>query len=148
MYRFVTLLLSLIILSSCNGKKVEVIAEKFDNGQARLVKTYHIKGSDSVLLKEVAYYQTGKIYLEGSYLNGKRNGVWTAWFDNGEIWSKGGYQEGVEHGHKILYHPGGARFYEGNYDMGKQVGIWKFWDKDDNLIKEIDYDQSPPKVIK
>ncbi|MDO9511266.1 MAG: hypothetical protein Q7J34_05885 [Bacteroidales bacterium] len=148
MYRIFGLLLVVFLMVSCVGKEVEVVKEKFDDGKPRLVGTFYVKGSDSTLMKEVAYYQTGQKYLEGSYQNEKRHGLWTAWFDNGEIWSKGSYHEGIEHGHKVLYHPSGARFYEGDYDMGKQVGMWRFFDKEDSLIKEIDYDQNPPKVIK
>ena len=44
----------------------------------------------------------------------KRTGEWSYWYNNGKLWSRGHYKDGVDHGLKSVYHENGQKYYEGN----------------------------------
>lgn len=134
-------LLSVIFLVGCSQPKLfENIESTHEDGTPKIVK-YYKDESKEVLVKEIRYWDNGGKSMEGEYKNGNRNGIWTAWYKDGTIWSTGEYNEGVENGLKTVYHENGLKYYEGNIRADKRVGIWKFWDKDGNLLKEINYDE-------
>jgi antitoxin component YwqK of YwqJK toxin-antitoxin module len=134
-----------LVLSSCGNRMADVVVEKFPDGSKKVVKRFDINGKDSVLLKETVYYKTQQKYMEGKYLNGKRDSIWTAWLSNGQVWSKGGYKNGLEEGPKVVYHETGFKYYEGQFKEGKRVGIWLFYNEQGKLVKQLDYDAKPPK---
>lgn len=133
-------ILFVILIFGCSEKAFEVVDETFEDGTPKTVKYYKDESKES-LLKEILYYEDGTKKLEGSYKNDKRTGEWSYWYDNGNLWSRGHYKEGVDHGLKTVYHENGQKYYEGNLKDGKRMGIWMFWEKDGTLIKEIDYDK-------
>lgn len=145
MKKYLMFLLASLFLISCGEKVVDIVVEKFPDGAKKTVKRYKIDGKDSVLLKETVYYITQQKYMEGKFLNGKRDSVWTAWLSNGQVWSKGGYKNGLEDGQKEVYHENGFKYYEGQFKEGKRIGKWMFYDKQGKLVKQIDYDENPPK---
>jgi antitoxin component YwqK of YwqJK toxin-antitoxin module len=144
MKKYFVISLAALFLISCGNKVVDVVAEKFPDGAKKTVKRYKIDGKDSVLLKETVYYQTQQKYMEGNFLNGKRDSVWTAWLSNGQVWSKGSYKNGLEDGPKEVYHETGFKYYEGQFKEGKRGGKWLFYTAQGKLVKHIDYDANPP----
>jgi hypothetical protein len=70
------------------------------------------------LTEATYYYDNGVIQQEGTFNKaGKLHGVWTSYDINGDKVTVGKYMD------------------------GKKVGKWFFWTKD-NVIKEVDYDNS------
>jgi len=62
------------------------------------------------------FYYNGFPKLEGNYVMGKMDGMWTK------------------------YHLGGGEVaVEGSYSMGKKIGIWKFYNSKGELLKTIVY---------
>ena len=53
------------------------------------------------------WYENGQKISEGTYKNGRKDGLWTRWYENGQ------------------------KENEGNYKNGKHDGIWTYWDKND-----------------
>jgi len=129
-------------IAACQSgpRNVEVVAEKFLDGKPKVVRLYQINGIDSLLLRETIYYQTGQKYMEGKFVNGKRDSIWTAWLRDGRIWSRGGYKNGLEDGPKVVYHENGQLFYEGQFRLGRKVGTWKFYSPDGELLQTIQYE--------
>ncbi|MGC8864856.1 MAG: toxin-antitoxin system YwqK family antitoxin [Bacteroidales bacterium] len=128
------------LLSACGPKTVEVVTDRFPDGKPKNVKLYKVDGKDSTLLRETTYYQNGQKYMEGWYRNGQRDSVWTAWLNDGRIWSKGSYREGKEDGLKEVYHQNGQLFYRGYYNNGQRTGEWKFYNDRGDLLQVINYD--------
>ena len=60
------------------------------------------------------YYENGNKNLEGSYLNNKKNGLFSMYYENG------------------------ARSFRGEYSNGSGIGTWMYYDKDSNVVKKID----------
>lgn len=127
-------------MSNCSHKPVETIVEQYDNGDPKIVKYFDKNGDNQQLIKEIHYYEDGKKKLEGSYKNTKRDGEWTSWYTNGNVWSQSNYSNGIENGLYTVHHENGKKYYEGNYKEGNRVGKWTFWDIS-GKASVIDYDK-------
>lgn len=74
------------------------------------------------------YRSGGTMMLRGSYHDGKQDGEWTMWYDNGQKGSIDHYKGGVEDGVHIGWYTNGKISAQGNYKDGKREGTWKRWD--------------------
>jgi antitoxin component YwqK of YwqJK toxin-antitoxin module len=81
--------------------------------------------------------QSGDI---NKYNNGKRDGVWKLYYDNGSIEAIGKYVNGKRDGVWELYKKDGYLFALGEYKNNIKVGKWNIYDKNKNIIKQITYD--------
>lgn len=133
------LLLLVFTFNACQKKTIEKIEETYADGFPKLVRTYQQIGNKQVVIKETYYHANHQKSMEGGIKNGKRHGKWTAWYEDGTIWSEGHYNEGIDDGLKIAYHENGNKYYQGNYKNGERTGVWKFWDKEGKLIKEVQF---------
>ncbi len=129
------------VTSGCSRK--EVVESAYENGNPKVVKYYHKKGSALVLDREVMFYENKEKRIEGEYKNNLRNGIWKAWYEDGTIWSKGEYKDGKRNGEAISYHPNGIKYIEGMYRDDIRVGAWCFYDTTGILTKEVDFDLVP-----
>jgi antitoxin component YwqK of YwqJK toxin-antitoxin module len=113
---FIGLIFSILLLISCKDKLTSVVTNYNENGTPQKILYYDIKGKDSILMKSVEYHKNNTVYIEGNYKNGKRNGEWKSWYENGNL------------------------RYSGNYDQeSKRTGTWNFYDENNNLIQTIEY---------
>jgi antitoxin component YwqK of YwqJK toxin-antitoxin module len=135
-------LLSAVLVFSCSTRTHEFVEESYPDGTPKVVRHYKHENKEG-LLKEIQYYNDSSVYIEGSYKDGERDGVWTAWFRNGKVWSTGEYRNGKESGKKTVYYENGQKYYEGMVEDEKRIGKWTFWDEEGNMLKTIDYDKSP-----
>ena len=62
--------------------------------------------------------------IQGSIRNGKRDGSWVIYHDNGQLSSEGDYKDGKQVGSWIFYHDNGQLQYKGDFNNGKAVGSW------------------------
>jgi len=76
-----------------------------------------------------------KVYV-GNLLNGKQEGRWTFWFNNGRKSSEGFYKNGIKDGLETLWYNNGRKELEGTYKDGKLDGLFTFWYEDGQ--KEIE----------
>jgi len=88
---------------------------------------------DDLVERDEVYYKkftdvpfTGKIdgQVQGSFKNGKRNGSWVSYLNNGQLMYKGNYKNGKEDGSFIGYWDNGQLQYKGDYKNGKREGSW------------------------
>lgn len=130
-----------ILLKACSPEVEKVIVETYSDGRPGLEQYFEIKGEERVLVRETGYYPEGQKRIEGTYKDGKREGLWRYWYENGNLWSEGYYKADVRHGRSTVWHENGKKYYEGHYTDGERTGKWKFWDEDGKLLKEIDYNK-------
>ena len=130
---FLAILMTLVSCSAQLTKKEEV---KYHNGQPQLVR-YYDKHNQCV--KEVEYYETGQVKMEGGMKNGKMEGEWTAYFPDGRVQSHGFFEDGKRTGAATVYFNNGNLMSEGFYTAGKHSGHWKWYDEQGNLVREVDY---------
>jgi len=67
--------------------------EKYENGQKETEGTWEDGKEDGVFTK---WYQNGQKKSEKHYKDGKRNGVWTEWYENGQKKYEVTYKNGVQ----------------------------------------------------
>ena len=134
-----------VLLVSCKPQVTKVVEQKYPDGSPQLERFFKGDEKNKELVKEILYWPNKTKKIEGSYKDSLRDGVWTAWFENGKKWSEGSYIKGVEDGNKSVWYESGQLFYAGKFTMGKKVGIWKIYDEKGNLVQEIDYDKEKNK---
>ncbi len=135
------LLLLILIFSGCMKKSYEKVEATWPDGTPQWIRYYRTEAMKEVI-REERFYESGAKRIAGPIKNGKRNGKWEAWYEDGTLWSVGHFENGVENGTKTVYYENGNKYYEGKVKNDERVGTWKFWDEDGTLIKEVNYDQS------
>ena len=64
-----------------------------------------------------------------SFKNGKREGAWVRYFDNGQLSDKGNFKNGYKVGAWVGYHDNGQLLFKGNYKDGYKEGVWiNYWE--------------------
>ena len=83
--------------------------------------------------KKTNYYRSGKKQLEGSYKEGKKDGLFTWWYDNGQMKQEGKYKDGEPDGLFTLWYENGQKEIERPYKDGYIVGPGKKWNEDGSV---------------
>ena len=123
-------------LASCSNQLTQKVERAYPNGQPQLV---HFYDSHDRCVREVEYYETGQVKMEGGMKNGKMEGEWTAYFPDGRVQSHGFFEDGKRTGAATVYFNNGNLMSEGFYTDGKHSGHWKWYDEQGNLLREEDY---------
>lgn len=140
-------LLSLLVLASCGPRMEEVVTEKYPDGTPKRIDFFSGEGTTKYIAKSVFYYESGKKRVEGHYnAEGKKDGKWLYWYENGNKWSEGYFTNGLDDKKRTTWHENGELHFTGRLDQGKRVGIWKFFDENGKMTKELDYDKENPEL--
>ncbi len=67
--------------------------------------------------------------------DGKKNGKWTAWYENGQMASEGSYQEDKKNGKWTAWYKNGQMASEGSYQEDKKIGKWTEWYENGQIFK-------------
>lgn len=76
----------------------------------------------------IAYGAGGFKMIEGLYRDGKQEGEWTTWYENGQRSAVDHYHDGLQNGLHASWYANGAKAIEGGYRDGKREGVWTLWD--------------------
>jgi len=68
--------------------------------------------------------------IEGYYLDGKQDGDWTTYYQNGQRSAVDHFRNGVQDGLHQSWYANGQMAARGYYKNGKREGTWKRWDPD------------------
>lgn len=134
-YRFFGVLM-LALLLSCGNGNTERVVESYPNGQPSLVQVYDHNGQ---WIKEIQYYESGALMMEGAIKNGLREGEWKSYFEDGKTQSTGFFHEGIRTGATTIYYENGNLYMEGPYKDGRQIGQWSYYDEQGYLLRIDDY---------
>jgi antitoxin component YwqK of YwqJK toxin-antitoxin module len=93
---------------------------------------------DDLVITSGLYYKkftdvpfTGEVtgQEQGSFKDGKKEGPWVGYHDNGQLWWKGDYKDGKKDGPWVYYHENGQLESKGDWKDGKIDGPWVgYWD--------------------
>ena len=92
-----------------------------------------------------SYWDNGELASKGSYVDGKKEGYWEYYAD-GKLTAKGSYINGKEEGIWEYYYDNGKLFGKGSYINGEKEGIWEYYYENGKLYSKELYKNS--KVIK
>jgi antitoxin component YwqK of YwqJK toxin-antitoxin module len=125
-----------VSLFSCgdNAEKTEI---EIDKSEEVITSKREIKPGE--MYHDVTYYEDGVVKMEGNMIDGKKEGKWMAFFEDGMPWSETYFENGISVGPTTAWHSSGKKYYEGNYKDGKRSGNWKFFNEDGTLEKEENY---------
>ena len=155
MNKALTVILALAILfTGCKEKLLKEVTTTWPDGTPHKVSFYRVTGDKKDKVKEINYYQGGKVQMEGEFTAGKKDGAWTSWFENGNKQSEGSFKNDLRNGKAVVWRENGFKYYEGTYSLGKLHGTWITYDTDgsrlketlyeyDRKVKEIDFKQNP-----
>ena len=136
MKRVFLYLAAVLLLGSCSPRLTEKVESSFPNGQAKVVRYYD---KNNNCLKEIEYYETGQVKMEGAMQDGKREGEWKAYLRDGRPWSIDTFKDGELEGPSTVYWENGNLRWEGNFKAGVHCGNWKFYDEQGNFFKSREY---------
>ena len=136
MKRLVLLLAVFFACVACTAQLDEKVVDTYPDGKTLKSQFFDRKGN---CVKEVEYYSTGEVRMEGSMKEAKREGEWKAYFIDGRMQSHGFFKDGLRTGQATVWQENGNLLQEGFYKEGKRCGRWKFYDEQGNLIKEVDF---------
>ncbi|MFZ4401657.1 MAG: toxin-antitoxin system YwqK family antitoxin [Bacteroidales bacterium] len=113
------------------------VTEIYSNGSP-----YHViyTKPGEKMTTEIFFYPSYKIQMLGTSINNQREGKWSYWYENGNLWSEGYYKNAENDSIRSVWYENGNKRYEGLYRNGKEAGKWKFYEEKGQLAKEVDYD--------
>ena len=81
---------------------------------------------------------TGKVKgkTQGSMKNGKKDGSWIGYFDNGQLHYKGEYKNGKREGSWLSYWANGKLKSKGNYKNDNLEGSWIYYNEDGTIWED------------
>ncbi len=96
-----------------------------------------------------SYLSNGKAHTYTTYKDGKREGLWQIFHENGRLYKMGYVRNGADDGDFREYFKSGILRYEYHYDQGKKTGTWKGWYNDGTPYTERNFhnDQLHGKVL-
>lgn len=112
---------------------------KFYDDQRRLIGVQSFK-DDNPHGPFTFYYPSGKKLASGEYVDGQREGMQTAWFENGEVAETLECSKGNPHGKHVLYYETGGKFVEREWRDGKMTGKLNGYTPDGRLCSIITYE--------
>ena len=84
------------------------------NQNGQVVEKVHFSNGVAGRKYVAIYHKNGNKNLEGSYLNNKKNGLFSMYYENG------------------------VKSFRGEYSNGAGIGTWIYYNKDSDVIKKID----------
>jgi antitoxin component YwqK of YwqJK toxin-antitoxin module len=88
------------------------------------------------------FHPNGQVSIEGDLdpESNERQGLWVAYYENGQKWSEASYSNGKRNGHSITFYPNGKVRYIGEYKEDKKVGEWIFYNDLGKLDRKETYE--------
>lgn len=85
------------------------------------------------------FYSTMALRSVGMVRNGMRDGVWTFYHANGNKQSECTFVNGKEEGDYRVFRDNGVPYYVGRYHNGQRIGTWEIYNSDGTLATTHDY---------
>ena len=100
----------------------------------------NMKGVGSDLgAKEIIDLCKAKHLRDINYKDGKRDGKWTSWYEDGLKLSEKNYKDGKQDGKSIIWYENGVKWIDSNYKDGKQDGKSTEWFANGQIKTEENY---------
>jgi len=132
MKNIIGILVIIFVISACDSKrflqKISLEEEITNVIQIRNEITYLPDEKEPFTGKYEEYYSTnGQKKSETNYIDGKKNGRFTSWYENGKKESEENYEEGKQDGLFTNWYESGQKKSETNYKNGNVDGLYSLW---------------------
>ena len=85
------------------------------------------------------WWENGEIYSDGSFENGNRNGQFTWWYKSGAKKETSFWQNAKQVGKTTQWYENGKKFAEANYEKGILTGKLVWWYEDGQKKEEVNF---------
>ncbi len=85
------------------------------------------------------FYETGEVKSKGSYTDGKKDGIWEFFYKSGKIEQKGNFKDDKYNGSWFWYNEDGKIIREENFYQGKNDGVYIEYNPSGNIITKGEY---------
>ena len=90
----------------------------------------------------VVYHENGQLKRKGNYKNGKEEGSVVEYYKSGQLFLKFYYKNDRPEGPSFVYHYNGMLSQKANYKNGKAEGFWFNYYKNGKLESKVNYKNS------
>lgn len=126
-------------LLSCNDQYEKKVVSTFPDGTPAMVQFFERDDTSGDPVRQIRYYRNGEKQEEGGFVNGKKDGLWTYWWEDGKKWSEGYFRMSERHGATTVWNKDGSLRYTGFYKNNQVDSVWVFYDGKGNETKEVIY---------
>ncbi|HEY0030734.1 MAG TPA: hypothetical protein VGC65_08245 [Bacteroidia bacterium] len=132
-----------ITLFSCSSEAPEEQVKKVkEEAPVEVVSRFRFENSqDSAVAngESIQRYKNGGIKMQGMMKEGKREGLWKSWYEDGKPWSETTFSSGVRNGKTTTWYDNGNKRYQGAYTNDIESGKWIYWDEKGKEVSTKDY---------
>jgi hypothetical protein len=90
---------------------------------------------------ERTFFSTGGLESERTECNGRLQGTYRMWHQNGALFLRTRYVANRLHGEGTKWYPNGRQMAHGAFVDGMKDGPWTFWDAEGRVVKRGRYDR-------
>lgn len=150
MMKSICLVLTLLFSSAvyCQNQ-VETKIDRFPNGVPRAEYSFYrdSNGDEVWHGKRIEWTQGGQRFSEGSYVNGKAEGLRTYWHENGRKSAEGNYHDNLPVGVWLKWYPDGQLQEKCEYENGQKNGTCAYWSETNREADIVRYVKGKPLPI-
>jgi antitoxin component YwqK of YwqJK toxin-antitoxin module len=130
----VILFFGTLLLAACGNANNGKVAVQHDTLSSDNVSS-GVKDSIIANGEYIKHYKNGVIEMRGMMKDGKRDGLWKSWYQDGLPWSETTFKDGIKEGPTVTYYENGGKRYEGFYSNDEEYGKWIFYDEKGNVTQ-------------
>ncbi len=119
-----------------NNHSVNTIIKKDSTISVAPAKKIEVLNGESI-----ERYPNGVIKIQGMMKDGKRDGLWKSFYDNGSPWSETTFSDGKKNGKTTTWYTNNNKRYEGYYTNDKESGLWTLWNEKGDVTNKKNYDK-------
>ena len=112
------LFMALLVSGFISNAQTKHVVARYKNGNPKYVMFTAESNPNSEIVKEINYFESGKVKSTGSFVQGLENGPWIYYYENGNKQIVENYSQGVEHGKRLEYAEDGTLQKEIDYKLG------------------------------
>lgn len=118
----------------------------YDSSHTIKKEEYYILNADSAMVDGpyLMFSPSGNPILRGNYEQGKREGLFLHFYEDGTIQRKTTYVNGLKEGLTQVYSPSGTLIQEATFDHDTIIGALKLYDENGNLKGETEFANGKP----
>ena len=142
-----TILFSLIIIGliSCSNQAGDekVTEAKIENPSNSDSTTFTIVSSQDTTIKDgesITKYPSGNVKMHGMMKEGKREGLWKSFYENGLKWSETTFAAGIKNGKTSTWYENGKKRYDGFFTNDLEGGKWTYWNEAGEQVSTKNFD--------
>jgi hypothetical protein len=142
LFQLFALFFAMAIIVSCNNNPPPAETENKEVEQKTITRDFVFEAPKDSVVNEGEYikrYKNGIIEMQGMMKDGKRDGIWKSWYEDGSPWSETTFAAGKKNGRTITWYSNKQKRYEGFYTNDKESGKWQFWDEAGKALPGMEY---------